>query len=939
MQRSRTPASSHQRDRLPSLPGPQSSWASERGIVAKVVEDTARDVPIVAQALHPSTSLVRKAPLGHRETLPGRTHARAGTPHLPGLPPLPTKAARQAHGGLETSAGETAGSTRRTKLPALKTSGRSSSRGRANAMDTKGVARRTLERETKGLEKLAVNSSTAAAREPFPPGSAAGKAVDSGKSLAEEELKPCPLSLPPLPKHKQEAHGPTRAMQELVHCLPEPRPGSCASALGKARLLLDDSTRTTLPLTSQQLSGSSSFVPGAQAIPEREMRSTPAYKERDELLSAPGDACAQEVKAHCSGTLVQRQDLVLSKSSVSQGAELQPRELQVPPAETRQGETASSAPHDALQCATTATGVSEEAGLPMPCCAEVSPGFEEDIPAISHSDMAPPSPSVPEPASLVQNVLGEAGLEMMAESQGPAPQGPAPPAGAVQGAGLGLESAALSRPDDRSPGPGRHPAQPDVNEATKELSAAVPKRTSSAQTSSLAVPASPGQDEPTEQDKSTAPAAQQGPDAPAGGGKREVSGAGAPASPGKGGARGTPRCPRAEQGPNQQPLGIICHVQGQPLRVHPDNTSQYLAVLSIKTEPLEELERSSLARTGHTLAQLREACFQRKKLSLKESEGEEAKGKRFSLTASGSLNVKRKELLARNSFYNLWKPEITRVELLKDARCKWEVLERLYAHAPRREREVGARKRVLGAAQEEQGDWSTEEEEEDADEELLQSEELEENTSLREIWVRPSLRSLLADKETCPQKVPCSPSVKAGDTAREAAGDMENMPPDPAVLGGAEAGACALGDGFQEAGDSVSLAPSERPETKPEAWPAARDPQKAEEKVPASAAEAVPEARRLAGGPCEENISLPLEAPLQEEGKAVASALCGGPPPQVASEPKEEKSSPIFRQAPEVDPGITTLPDAAAPRRRPSLLRTVLRALRRAFCCSCATGQ
>ena len=104
------------------------------------------------------------------------------------------------------------------------------------------------------------------------------------------------------------------------------------------------------------------------------------------------------------------------------------------------------------------------------------------------------------------------------------------------------------------------------------------------------------------------------------------------------------------------------------------------------------------------------------------------------------------------------------------------------------------------------------------------------------------------------------------------------------MLGGAEAGACALGDGFQEAGDSVSLAPSERPETKPEAWPAARDPQEAEEKVPASAAEAVPEAHLLAGGPWEESISLPLEAPLPEGRKAVASALCGGPPPQVSKE-------------------------------------------------------
>ncbi|XP_064373256.1 uncharacterized protein LOC135329235 [Dromaius novaehollandiae] len=798
MQHSRTPAPSHQRDRLPSLPGPQSSRASEHGIT-KMVEDTSRDVTV--QALHASTGLLKKAPLRHGETLPGRTHAGAETPHLPGLAPLPAKAARQAQGGPEASACKRAGATSQTKLPALETSGRSSPQGWANAMDAEAVSRRVLERMTKALERLATNSSEAAAKEHFPLVSGAGMALGSGKSLEEEELKPSQLSLPPLQKPKREICALPQAIQEHVRSLPESRPGSSPLVLGKARMLQDDGSRTPLALKSQQLSGSSSFGAGAQTVPERELRGTPACKERHEawpscltvprlpqspsavgfastgqemhqelvskLPPAPRDACAQEVKAQCLDAVVQRQDLVLSKSSASQGADLQPPHLQVPPAEMPPEETASSP----LQCAMAAKAVSDTAGLTSPPFAEVPPSSAEDIAARCHSEMAPPespSPSLPEPAGLVESIIAEAGRQLRAESQGPAPHGPAPPAVALEDAGLGLE----------------------------------------AHTIDAATPARPDQHQSTERGKSTAPAAQQRPDPHAHGGKRQVSGAGAPASPGKGAGTGTPQPAPAGQRPKQQPLGIICRVGGKPLRIHPDNTSQYLAVLSIKTETLEELNSSCLARTGQSLAQLREACLQRREQSLKESEGEQeqGEGKHFSLTASGSLNVKPKELLARNSFYNLWKPEVTRVELLKDARCKWEVLERLYAHAPRREREVGRGKRVPGALQEEQADWPSEEEH--TDEELLQGEELEGKPSLCMTWVRPSLRSLFTDTETCPQKVPCSPNGKARDATGEATGDLQSTPLAPAVPRGAEAAAPALADGFQDAGDSASLAPS-----------------------------------------------------------------------------------------------------------------------------------
>ncbi|XP_010216776.1 PREDICTED: uncharacterized protein LOC104571385, partial [Tinamus guttatus] len=73
------------------------------------------------------------------------------------------------------------------------------------------------------------------------------------------------------------------------------------------------------------------------------------------------------------------------------------------------------------------------------------------------------------------------------------------------------------------------------------------------------------------------------------------------------------------------------------------------------------------------------------------------------------------ELHTSNSFYNLWQPEVTQVELLKDARSKWEVLERLYTHAPKRESEMAARKRVQRAWHKEQEECSEEEVEDDGE--------------------------------------------------------------------------------------------------------------------------------------------------------------------------------------------------------------------------------
>ena len=157
-------------------------------------------------------------------------------------------------------------------------------------------------------------------------------------------------------------------------------------------------------------------------------------------------------------------------------------------------------------------------------------------------------------------------------------------------------------------------------------------------------------------------------------------------------------------------------------------------------------------------------------------------------------------------------------------------------------------------------------------------------------WVRPSLRSLFTDTETCPQKVPCSPNGKARDATGEATGDLQSTPLAPAVPRGAEAAAPALADGFQDAGDSASLAPSAflSAGTKPEeASATASIPPDVGENAPLTPsvpAEALPEASPLAAGPWAESNSLPLQQPLPKETPPATSALAGGPPHQVSNE-------------------------------------------------------
>ncbi|XP_075000958.1 uncharacterized protein LOC142080030 [Calonectris borealis] len=85
----------------------------------------------------------------------------------------------------------------------------------------------------------------------------------------------------------------------------------------------------------------------------------------------------------------------------------------------------------------------------------------------------------------------------------------------------------------------------------------------------------------------------------------------------------------------------------------------------------------------------------------------------------------------------------------------------------------------------------------------------------------------------------------------------------------------------------------------------------------------------------------PHRAPAADsEGDAAASPLARDLQHQVAPEHRgDAQPSSGCRDMPEDDPGIAALPHLPAQRRRPSLFRRALRALRRAFRCTCIAGQ
>ncbi|XP_045688090.1 fibrous sheath-interacting protein 2 [Phyllostomus hastatus] len=132
----------------------------------------------------------------------------------------------------------------------------------------------------------------------------------------------------------------------------------------------------------------------------------------------------------------------------------------------------------------------------------------------------------------------------------------------------------------------------------------------------------------------------------------------------------------------EMPVKIVPHIGNKPLKIDPSIIADHLAVISIKTQPLEKLQMECLKNTGHSIAEVRRASIDGRSYSSSDTYNMRKikKERRPSLSNTGRLNMKPLEIVCRNSFPNIRKPDITRVELLKDVQNKKDLLIRLVAH-------------------------------------------------------------------------------------------------------------------------------------------------------------------------------------------------------------------------------------------------------------------
>nr|KAF6450505.1 hypothetical protein HJG59_008379 [Molossus molossus] len=129
-------------------------------------------------------------------------------------------------------------------------------------------------------------------------------------------------------------------------------------------------------------------------------------------------------------------------------------------------------------------------------------------------------------------------------------------------------------------------------------------------------------------------------------------------------------------------IKIVPHIGEKPIKIDPGIISEHLAVISIKTEPLEKLKMDCLRNTGHSIAEVRRTLLAgRSSSSSNTSNVEKIKKERCTtLSNTGRLDIKPLEVVCRNSFQNIRNPDITKVELLKDVQNKNDLLIRLVAH-------------------------------------------------------------------------------------------------------------------------------------------------------------------------------------------------------------------------------------------------------------------
>uniref|UniRef100_A0A8C7AAE6 Fibrous sheath interacting protein 2 n=1 Tax=Neovison vison TaxID=452646 RepID=A0A8C7AAE6_NEOVI len=130
------------------------------------------------------------------------------------------------------------------------------------------------------------------------------------------------------------------------------------------------------------------------------------------------------------------------------------------------------------------------------------------------------------------------------------------------------------------------------------------------------------------------------------------------------------------------PIKIVPHLGNKPIKIDPEIISEHLAVISVKTQPLEKLKMECLRNTGHSITELRKASINGRSYSLPDTSNIEKikRERRSSLNKLGRLDVKPFEAVCRNSFQNIRKPDITKVELLKDVQNKKDLIIRLVAH-------------------------------------------------------------------------------------------------------------------------------------------------------------------------------------------------------------------------------------------------------------------
>ncbi|XP_025041228.2 uncharacterized protein LOC102446450 [Pelodiscus sinensis] len=151
-----------------------------------------------------------------------------------------------------------------------------------------------------------------------------------------------------------------------------------------------------------------------------------------------------------------------------------------------------------------------------------------------------------------------------------------------------------------------------------------------------------------------------------------------------------PRCsrePLGDENANEQPteprlpINIIPYTGNSALEIDPAIVPDQLAVISIETEPLEELKKACSAFAGLSLTDLRRATVAGNSPAAKASIAEERKKKerRPSLCAAGRLDVRPKELTSRNSFWDMLKPDLAKVEILKDVKNQQDLIRRLVA--------------------------------------------------------------------------------------------------------------------------------------------------------------------------------------------------------------------------------------------------------------------